>query len=375
MKICFLGLYNLPVLAREYNSNHIGGEEVQQTLLARALVRRGHQVSMVCLDYGQTDGAQWHGVTVYKAYVPTAGVRVLRFIHPRWTGIWSALGRANADIYYTSCAGMHVGLLAAFCGRRKKGQVFRLASNQDVDPALPGIQFKRDKVLYRYGLKKAHAVLSQHRFQQELLMRNFGVRSEVADMLVDPPERELPLAARDVHVLWVNNFRDLKRPDLAIDLASRMPDVRMHMVGGVLPGFERLYQAIQARAQAQHNLCFHGRTPYHDVGDLYDRARVFVNTSDIEGFPNSYLQSWRRGVPVVAFFDPDGLIQREKLGFIVQSMQEMVDCVRLLLTDDATWYAHSERCRNYMATRHADDVVLAPYLEAFAKADAARGGQ
>jgi hypothetical protein len=78
---------------------------------------------------------------------------------------------------------------------------------------------------------------------------------------------------------------------------------------------------------------------------------------------------------VVAFFDPDGLIQREKLGFIVQSMQEMVDCVRLLLTDDATWYAHSERCRNYMATRHADDVVLAPYLEAFAKADAARGGQ
>ena len=34
MKICFVGLDNLPVLAPEYREHYIGGDSVQQTLLA-----------------------------------------------------------------------------------------------------------------------------------------------------------------------------------------------------------------------------------------------------------------------------------------------------------------------------------------------------
>src|SRR4051812_18062509 len=115
MKICFLGLDNLPVLAPEYGKHTMGGESVQQTLLARALAQRGHAVTMVTLDHGQPDGERWNGINVFKAYRPQEGIPVARFIHPRWTGIWSALWRADADIYYTSCAGMQVGLLALFC--------------------------------------------------------------------------------------------------------------------------------------------------------------------------------------------------------------------------------------------------------------------
>src|ERR1700730_18433213 len=119
MKICLLGLDNLPVLASEYREHTVGGESVQQTLLARALARRGHEVSMVTADYGQTDAALWEDIRVFKAYAPDAGLPVLRFIHPRWTGLWRALARADADLYYTSCAGMHLGLLALFCWRAR----------------------------------------------------------------------------------------------------------------------------------------------------------------------------------------------------------------------------------------------------------------
>jgi len=105
MKICFVGLDNLPVLAPEYREHYIGGESVQQTLLARALARRGHQVTMVVGDYGQADGARWDSIRTWKAYPADAGIPVLRFIHPRWTGLWAALERADADVYSTSCAG------------------------------------------------------------------------------------------------------------------------------------------------------------------------------------------------------------------------------------------------------------------------------
>src|SRR2546430_12806839 len=134
-KICLLGLDNLPVLAPEYREHTVGGESVQQTLLARALVRRGHEVSMVTADYGQKDAAVWDDIRVYKAYRPAAGLPLLRFVHPRWSGLGSALARADAQLYYTSCAGMHVGLLALFCARHGGRHLFPFARDAGCGPS------------------------------------------------------------------------------------------------------------------------------------------------------------------------------------------------------------------------------------------------
>src|SRR6185437_8213645 len=93
--VCFVGLGNLPVLAREYSDLRAGGAELQQTLLARALARRGWPVSMVVADHGQQDGAVWDGVRTYKAYRPKEGIPVVRFLHPRWTRLVAAMRRAD----------------------------------------------------------------------------------------------------------------------------------------------------------------------------------------------------------------------------------------------------------------------------------------
>jgi glycosyltransferase involved in cell wall biosynthesis len=365
MKICFVGFDNLPVLAPEYKQHAIGGESVQQTLLARALAQRGHDVSMVVADLGQADGALWDTIRVFKAYRPDAGVRVLRFFHPRWTRLWSALERADADLYYASCAGMHVGLLALFCRRFHKRFVFRSASESDCDPARLLVRFARDRWLYAFGLRRADAVLVQSLSQAEALAQNYGLGGRVAGMLV---ENTLSRAARDIDVLWVGNIRQVKRPDRVLDLADRMPQRRIHLVGGPLAGEEALFRGVTRAASARPNVAFHGRVSYWDVNTLYLRARLLLNTSDVEGFPNSYLQAWIRGVPVVTRIDPDGVIAREGLGIATRSTQEMVDAVSLLLTDRAAWTAASERCRAFVAREYDEDKVLRPYLETFERA-------
>src|ERR1700704_6319830 len=106
MRICFVGIANLPALAPEYAHLGIGGAELQQSLVAKALVKRGLQVSMVVGDYGQADKACWSGVKTFKAYRLNAGIPVIRFFHPRWSKVWAALRRADADVYYISCAGV-----------------------------------------------------------------------------------------------------------------------------------------------------------------------------------------------------------------------------------------------------------------------------
>jgi glycosyltransferase involved in cell wall biosynthesis len=119
---------------------------------------------------------------------------------------------------------------------------------------------------------------------------------------------------------------------------------------------------VSACATGVGNLTFHGQTLYRATNKLFDRARLFVNTSEIEGFPNTFLQAWVRGVPVVSFFDPDGVIQREGLGYAVTSLDEMARTAHRLTTDSQAWLEVSERCRAYVARRYGEDQILAPYL-------------
>jgi glycosyltransferase involved in cell wall biosynthesis len=364
MKICLVGLDNLPVLVPEYRQHYIGGESVQQTLLGRALARRGHNVSMVVADYGQMDGAEWDAIRVFKAYRPHAGVPVLRFIHPRWTGMWSALTRADADLYYTSCAGMQVGLVGLFCRRFGKRFVFRAASDTDCDSSRLLVRFARDRWLYGYGLRRTDAILVQSTSQAKALAHNYGLAGRVAGMLVEKPPSD---TARDIDLLWISNIRQVKRPDRILELADRLPEVKIHMAGGSLPDEESLFRDVKRAASAKSNVSFHGQLSYWEANQLYGRARLLVNTSDVEGFPNSYLQAWIRGVPVVTLIDPDGVIEREGLGIAARFAAEIPAAIRHLLSNAAAWRAASDRCRAFMAREHGEDRVLAAYLDTFEK--------
>ena len=371
--ICFVGLRNLPVLAPEYGHHGVGGAELQQTLLARALARKGYRVTMVVADYGQSDGATWSGVQTYKAFQPEAGVPGLRFLHPRWTGLWSALGRANADIYYTSCAGALVGQVAMYTKLHGRKLVFRIASNSDCDPGALLVRFWRDKQLYRYGLRRADVILSQTPEQHSALLQNFSLDSRVVPSLTAEPGERRSFEDRDIDVLWVGNIRALKRPDTLLRLARELPERRFEMIGGPMPGSQALYEAVQAEASSIPNLKFHGSVPYHAVGDFYSRARVLAGTSEIEGFPNTYLQAWNHGSPVVAFLDPQELLSRHALGHSVQTFEEMKAAVASICADQTVWEPMSRRCLDYMESRCNETRTLVPYMDALASLRVGKG--
>ena len=129
--ICFVAPNAYPVLAGSHDLPIIGGAELQQVIVAKELARRGHQVSMICLDFGQEDGTEIEGVTVFRAFRPDRGWPVVRFLSPRLTSIWACLARANSDVYYQRTAGMLTGIVARFCLRHGKKSVFAAAGNPD----------------------------------------------------------------------------------------------------------------------------------------------------------------------------------------------------------------------------------------------------
>jgi glycosyltransferase involved in cell wall biosynthesis len=101
------------------------------------------------------------------------------------------------------------------------------------------------------------------------------------------------------------------------------------MIGGV-PG-QYNFEGLADLAREIPNVDFKGFLPLSEVDKHFLVAKLLVNTSEHEGFPNTFLQAWSKGVPVVSFVDPDNLITRHNLGFVVDSLESMVEKVEEVL--------------------------------------------
>jgi glycosyltransferase involved in cell wall biosynthesis len=76
-----------------------------------------------------------------------------------------------------------------------------------------------------------------------------------------------------------------------------------------------LVTTFREQAQATPNLTLRTGLPRGELFSLYERAVAVVNTSLAEGFPNTFLEGWARGVPSLSLrVDPDGVILANRLG-------------------------------------------------------------
>lgn len=359
-RICFVEAFAYSVLNSTTRQTSTGGESVQHTLLAREFARHGWETSMVSQDLGQTDGDRFDGVQVRKTYEQSAGLPVLRFIYPRLFKMWRALSRADADVYFQSCAGVMTGVVARFVAQKNRKMIFRVAHDSDCIPGQQLIKLERDRHIYEYGLRGSDLISVQSAGQAEAMKANYGLESIAVDMVAEIPDLP-PTEARDVDVLWVNNFRDFKRPELLLQIARQMPDVSFAMIGGQIKGHEKLYREVENAAKTISNVDFVGAVPYSEVNSYFSRAKIFLNTSDSEGFPNSFLQAWVRGVPVVSYFDPDGLINSRDLGATVESQDNFHGSLAELLRSTDRLRDIGKRARQFVIDRYSPDAIVREY--------------
>lgn len=327
MRICFVSMTIYPVLHGGTGIEQVGGAEMQQLQIARLLRRMGHEVSFVTEDHGQPDGEVIDGCTVYKAYRPTAGLPGLRFLHPRLTGIWCALRRAGADVYYSRTAGFVPALLAVLKRMQPLRYLYAAAHDSDFVPGRECVRLARDRWLFRHGLRRADAIVVQNGIQRDLLRAHYGREGILIPNFLDVEPRPLPDADRS-EILWVGRLAPFKRPLLFVELARRLPELQFTMIGPPASGEAGLHEQVRAAAAGVGNLRLLGFQPPAEVEKHFDRCRTLVSTSSTEGFPNVFLQAMRRGIPIVSFVDPDGMIAGHGLGTVVSDERELEAALR-----------------------------------------------
>ena len=361
LRVCLVGPQCYDLLTRAPHPRHIGGAQRQQVLLARGLAANGHKVAFVTLDHGQADGV-WHdGIQIFKAYVGHQGLRGVRFVHPRWTGVVGAMRRAGADIYHQIAGDLLTGQVAAWCRLRRRRFVFSLASDGDCDPALPLLPTVRQRLFYRFGLRYADAAIAQTESQGKQLFAAFGTESTVIrnctpDVAFDPAVIQARAREARPRILWVGRLAPVKRLEILLDLAAARPGWEFNVVGSGDPNQEYV-QRLQSRAKSLSNVSLHRGATDEQLHEEYLRAHVLVCTSIVEGLPTTFLEAWARALPVVSTVDPDGVIAAHRLGAAttVEHLAEAIAGVLVQVRDGLP-----ERVRaHYVATHTVEPFVAA----------------
>lgn len=365
--VCFVAHCAYRALA-QVSTGHIGGVEHQQALMAKCLAGRGYRVTVLTWDEGQAGDLVAGGVRVIKMCRKSAGVKGLRFFHPKWTSLVKAMREADADVYYQNCAECVTGQVALWCRMNGRTFVYSVANDPDVDPALPEMRTLRERVLYRYGLRKADHIIVQTEVQQAMLHDGFHLESEVipmpcagpSDAEYRPPVLPPPSGAR---ILWIGRVCEQKRPEWLIDLAAACPEFHFDLVGPVADT-EHARQAVR-RASEAPNVTVHGPVPFEKVAQCYREAACLVSTSAYEGFPNTFIEAWSHGLPVISTFDPDHLIARRELGVAAADVPGLAAGLRPVLGSSDTFRRMSANARRYYCETHTVDAVMPRFERVF----------
>ena len=341
---------------------HLGGVERQTAIMARWLAARGHQVSVLIWDQGAGAVREVDGIRLISICPSNSGWPLFRLIHPRVTGLMRAMRAADADVYYHNCAEALTGVIARWARAHGKKFVFSVASDSDVDPRLPEMGRSYERWLFRTGLKRAHRIFVQTARQQRALAASFGVEGKVLPMPCPGPEEsafDLARPAGPPRVAWVGRIDTMKRLEWLLDIAERMPDIQFDVVAANMgvalqhPHLAGYATQLRQRAGSMANVAWHGTVPHEKLAEIYRAALCLCCTSTYEGFPNTFLEAWSQGRPVVSSFDPDGLIQSRQLGAYATQAGEFVAAIRNLVQLPEAWHEQAQRSREYFLSTHA----------------------
>jgi glycosyltransferase involved in cell wall biosynthesis len=352
-------------------TGEVGGIQRQLSLMARWFADRGHAVSMLTWDEGQAEEVLIDGVRVIRMCRRDAGIRGLRFVHPRWTSLIEGMRRADARVYYQNTAEYVTGQAAYWCRRNGRGFIFSVANDWDCEPEVLARLSIRERVLYLYGLRQAHAVVAQTRKQQRILREAHRVASVVIPMpsppttegvLSDPPDPQ------KLRVVWVARIAEAKRLEMLLDIAEIAPEIVFEVAGAPDPGVQ--YGAdLMERGSRIPNVRMLGRVERARIPELYRGAVCLCCTSTHEGFPNTFLEAWSQGVPVVSTFDPDGLIASLQLGGVSDTAEGLLAEIRRLASSREEWCAASLRGREYYVENHLPANVIPRFESVFLTVD------
>jgi glycosyltransferase involved in cell wall biosynthesis len=317
-----------------------GGMANQTQQLAELLATGGAHVTVVPVNAPYTPA--WIGGVPW--------VRALFRFMPYLSTLWRAAGRSDVfHIMANSGWSWHLFAAPAVWVARHRG-VAVVVNYRGGEAA----EFLRGSGrVVRFTLRRACALLVPSGFLQEVFLRH-QMQAEILPNIVDlsrfHPREGAPVAGIGgaPHLVVARNLEALYSNETAISafalVRARFPCARLSIAGSG-PEALRLRQMVGALGLdgAVH---FCGRLDRDAMAALYRSADLVLNPSLADNMPNSLLEAWASGVPVVST-NVGGIPYLARDGVTASLVppadpRAMAQAIISLLTDDAVWRSRAQ---------------------------------
>lgn len=322
--VCFV----LASAYRAYGRDAVpGGAELQFRFFAEALAARGFDVTVIC------GGVPTHERIVF---LPLKNLR-------------ATLRRIRPDVVIGTIASRPTMWAALCCRSLGIPFVYRIA--HDIESELCTNRATGGNVVERFffGLvlrRLTSKIWCQHG-EQKTALEAHGLGKKLFVCYNAFPSQTGAGKRRRTTILWVGRFVSWKRPEFFLDIARSLPERECVMV---VPGASK---AFLNRAREIGNLRVIEGLPFEDIQQLFSSARVLINTSLMEGFPNTFIQSAMVGTPIISTgVDPDGLFARFGHGFVLPHVEDIQSKVKWLFADGPGFSRMSREALRYFREMH-----------------------
>jgi glycosyltransferase involved in cell wall biosynthesis len=367
VRVCFINPYGYRLFGADgaAGARAFGGAEVQLYYLATGLAALpGFDVSMIVEGSADQIAPEAQGVRMLPVQPQPSWVDTVHGLIPFPSVPYlRAMRAANADVYVQRGGAVLTGDVRLFCRAAGRSFVFMVAHDWDCDHHHGAGWHRLRGRYYEAGLRGADLVFAQSEWQRDTLGAHHGIDAPVfRSVHPDIPPGTVPPA----YVLWVGRCVPWKRPLAFLELAAQFPRTRFVMIAPGYPGQEALRAQAQRSAAALGNVTVYDFVPFPQMADFFAAAIAFVNTSDAEGFPNTFIQAARAAVPVISLrVDPDGLLGREGMGACADGdPARMAAELGRLVSDGQERSSLGQRGREYFLRTHDLAAGLAVFSQA-----------
>lgn len=253
----------------------------------------------------------------------------------------------DADIYCVFGVSAFVGEVAHFCKIYGKRLILFIGSDIDID-----INYHNNDQYVKNIIAQSDIVIAQTHHQSRIIRDTSGKESSVIKnpiALEDKVDIHEEIIKRDI-ALWIGKSDRIKQPEVLLRLAERYQNVHFLMVLNCSHPeiFERIMRHKTTNVEVIE------RESLHHIDTLFAKAMVIINTSSFEGFPNTFLQAGKYGVPILSFnVDPDGFIESRSCGICANgNFENFVNGFYHICFDKDKWDFFSENLKRYTKENH-----------------------
>mgnify|MGYP001560454314 FL=1 len=318
-----------------------GGASVQMYLIAKEMkTYKNLEVFSFIPDYKKIKFDDYKRFNIIKTFREKDSIFKKAYI------IKKKINEIKPDVIIQHGLTPFSGILAKYCTKKRIKFIFMFASDKEVE----GKYQSNGKKDYFFKILLKNAVLiSQNNSQKEYILKEYNASSII--IYNGFPVNKKP--KNKYNVLWVSRCDKLKNPELFLDLAKYFKNKSFVMICPESSDKEFFYN-IREKVSHIKNLKFISFVKFNDINKYFINSRIFVNTSDYEGFPQTFIQATMNGTPIISLnVNPNNFLDKYKCGFCANGdLELMKKQISKLLGDRKLWAEMSNNAYKYAKENH-----------------------